>query len=146
MKKLVAVIVVILLFAGVLFYRTCLRASEFVILSTNDIHATLGNAPRLATAIKECRDTVFTIVADAGDRWTGNAYVDLAQDRLPIIRVMNSVKYDVATLGNHEFDAGQQTLANALAYADFKVLCAKGCAVALFAPFQRRAPLMSIPI
>lgn len=124
MKKIAAVIVVILLFAGVLFYRTCMRASEFVILSTNDMHATLSNAPRLATAIKECRDTVFTIVADAGDRWTGNAYVDLAQDRLPIIRLMNAVKYDVATLGNHEFDAGQQTLANAIAYADFKVVCA----------------------
>lgn len=124
MKKIVAVIVAVFVLAGVLFYRTCLRVSEFVILSTNDMHATLDNVARLATAVRECRDTVFTIVVDAGDRWTGNAYVDLATDRLPIIRVMNEIGYDVATLGNHEFDAGQQSLANAIEYAKFPIICA----------------------
>ena len=124
MKKLSVVAVVVLTLAGVLFYRTCFRTSEFVILSTNDMHASLGNASRLATAVKECRDTVFTIVVDAGDRWTGNAYVDLAEDRLPIIRIMNTIGYDVATLGNHEFDPGQQTLANAINYASYPIICA----------------------
>ena len=117
--RILALVVVVLAVA-----QWCRREQTFVILSTNDIHASLGNVPRLATAIKECRDTVFTIVADAGDRWTGNAYVDLATDRLPIIRVMNSLGYDVATLGNHEFDAGQQTLSNAVTYADFPIVCA----------------------
>jgi len=101
-----------------------LSPSEFVILSTNDMHASLGNASRLASAVKECRDTVFTIVVDAGDRWTGNAYVDLAEHRLPIIRIMNEVGYNVATLGNHEFDAGQQTLAASIDYASFPIICA----------------------
>ena len=98
--------------------------SEFVILSTNDMHASLDNMARLATAVKKCRDTVFTIVVDAGDRWTGNAYVDLAEGRLPMIRLMNAVGYDVATLGNHDFDAGQQVLDKAIEEAEFEVVCA----------------------
>lgn len=101
-----------------------LSPSEFVILSTNDMHASLDNMARLATAVKECRDTVFTIVVDAGDRWTGNAYVDLAEGRLPMIQLMNAVGYDVATLGNHDFDPGQQVLADAIGAAKFEVVCA----------------------
>ena len=95
-----------------------------MILSTNDMHASLENMARLATAVKECRDTVFTVVVDAGDRWTGNAYVDLAEGRLPMIRLMNSVGYDVVTLGNHDFDAGIETLDRAVKYAEFDVVCA----------------------
>ena len=106
------------------FMHLMLRPSEFVILSTNDMHASLDNVARLATAVEECRDTVFTIVVDAGDRWTGNAYVDLAEGRLPMIQLMNAVGYDVATLGNHDFDPGQQVLDNAVDKAKFAVVCA----------------------
>ena len=108
---------------GFLMY-IMLSPSEFVILSTNDMHASLDNMARLATAVKECRDTVFTIVVDAGDRWTGNAYVDLAEGRLPMIRLMNAIGYDIATLGNHDFDTGQQVLDNAVEKAEFEVVCA----------------------
>ncbi len=124
MKKISILAVVVLTLAGVLFYRTCLRHSEFVIISTNDMHASLDNMARLATAVKECRDTVFTIVVDAGDRWTGNAYVDLAEGRLPMIKLMNAVGYDVATIGNHDFDPGQQVLDNAIGRSKFEVVCA----------------------
>ena len=125
MKKIsILVAVVVLTLAGVFLYRTCLRHSEFVILSTNDMHASLDNVSRLATAVEECRDTVFTIVVDAGDRWTGNAYVDLAEGRLPMIKLMNAIGYDVATIGNHDFDAGQQVLDNAIEEAGFEVVCA----------------------
>ena len=112
----------IIMMALFLFIMT--PKSEFVILSTNDMHASLDNVARLATAVKECRDTVFTIVVDAGDRWTGNAYVDLAEGRLPMIQLMNAVGYDVATLGNHDFDPGQQVLDNAVDKAKFAVVCA----------------------
>ncbi len=106
------------------FMYIMLSPSEFVILSTNDMHASLDNMSRLATAVKECRDTVFTIVVDAGDRWTGNAYVDLAEGRLPMISLMNAVGYDVVTLGNHDFDPGQQVLDNAVEKAEFETVCA----------------------
>ena len=105
-------------------YRSMWRPSSVVILSTNDIHASLGNFARLATAVERCRDTVFTILVDAGDRWTGNAYVDLAEDRKPIIDLMNSINYDVATFGNHEFDCGAGLLGRAVAQAEFNVVCA----------------------
>ena len=111
-----------IIMAAFLFIMT--RPSEFVILSTNDMHASLDNMARLATAVKECRDTVFTIVVDAGDRWTGNAYVDLAKNRLPIIKLMNAVGYDIATLGNHDFDPGQKVLEEAVDCAEFDVICA----------------------
>ena len=116
------------IFASVLlfgwFMHLMLRPSEFVILSTNDVHASLDNMARLATAVKKCRDTVFTVVADAGDRWTGNAYVDLAEGRLPIVRLMNAIGYDVAALGNHDFDPGQQVLDEAIRNSKFAYLCA----------------------
>lgn len=97
--------------------------SEFVIISTNDMHGSLADVARLATAVKECRDSIFTIVVDAGDRWTGNAYVDLAEGRLPMINLMNEIGYDVATFGNHDFDAGTKVLDDAVKHAKFKVVC-----------------------
>ena len=117
-------VVVVLILVGVHLYRTMFKKSEFVIISTNDMHAAIDEMPLLATAIKECRDTVFTVVVDSGDRWTGDAYVDLAEGRLPIIDLMNKVGYNVATLGNHEFDIGQQALENAINHANFEVVCA----------------------
>ena len=112
----------IIMMALFLFIMT--PKSEFVILSTNDVHASLENVARMATAVKKCRDTVFTVVVDAGDRWTGNAYVDLAEGRLPIVKLMNVIGYDVAALGNHDFDAGQQVLNDAVDNANFKFICA----------------------
>lgn len=101
------------------------RTRSVVILSTNDIHAAIQNFPRLATAIAECRDTAEVILVDAGDRWTGNAYVDHAAEKCrPVIDLMNRLGYDAATVGNHEFDHGQELLAERIAQADFDVICA----------------------
>lgn len=101
------------------------RTRSVVILSTNDIHAAIQNFPRLATAIAECRDTADVILVDAGDRWTGNAYVDHAVEKCrPVIDLMNRLGYDVATIGNHEFDHGQELLDERLKQADFDVICA----------------------
>lgn len=96
-----------------------------VVLSTNDIHGAIQQFPRLATAIAECRDTAEVILADAGDRWTGNAYVDKAEQRcLPVIELMNRLDYDVATLGNHEFDYGQELLRERISQSEFEIICA----------------------
>ena len=93
-----AATIALLVVGGAYIYRTVPKqdkqVSEFVIISTNDVHGSLVDMPRLATAVKECRDTLFTIVVDAGDRWTGNAYVDLAEGRLPMIDLMNAVGYE----------------------------------------------------
>lgn len=97
-----------------------------VILSTNDMHAKIQRMPQLASAVKACRDTVQTVMlVDAGDRWTGNAYVDMApQPGMPMIRLMNRLGYRVATLGNHEFDHGQAFLGRLIDSMKFDVVCA----------------------
>ena len=55
------------------------RERTLVLLSTNDMHAKIQNFPRLAAAVENCRDTAqLVVLVDAGDRWTGNAYVALS--------------------------------------------------------------------
>ena len=106
-------------------YNRWFAEHEVVILSTNDIHSQLDNFPRLATAVKQCRDTVACVLVDAGDRWTGSAFVDLAPEpRKPIIDLMNELGYDVATFGNHEFDGGREFLRDMIKNYRFKVVCA----------------------
>ena len=100
--------------ASVILLAGCAGERRVVIVSTNDIHSSIDNFPRLATLVEELRaaegaDRVLLV--DAGDRWTGNPFVDLASPPLyPIVELMNELGYDVATLGNHEFDWGQRLL------------------------------------
>ena len=102
------------------------RERTLVLLSTNDMHAKIQNFPRLASAVEACRDTArLVVLVDAGDRWTGNAYVDMAPTPgMPMIALMNELGYDVATLGNHEFDHGQAFLGRMIDSMDFEVVCA----------------------
>lgn len=102
------------------------RERTLVLLSTNDMHAKIQNFPRLASAVEACRDTArLVVLVDAGDRWTGNAYVDMAATPgMPMIALMNELGYDVATLGNHEFDHGQAFLGRMIDSMDFEVVCA----------------------
>ncbi|MBQ2395065.1 MAG: bifunctional metallophosphatase/5'-nucleotidase [Alistipes sp.] len=127
MKRTLYALCLILLLvpAGFALYSRSFAQREIVILSTNDIHANIKNFARLATAVKECRDTVATLLVDAGDRWTGNAFVDLAPEpRKPIIDLMNELGYDVATFGNHEFDGGSGFLRDMLQKQKFATVCA----------------------
>ena len=102
------------------------REQMLVLLSTNAMHARIQYFPQLAAAVAACRDTVpGAVLVDAGDRWTGNAYVDLAPTPgMPVIALMNRLGYDAATLGNHEFDRGQAFLGRMIDSMDFEVVCA----------------------
>lgn len=97
-----------------------------VLLSTNDIHANIRRFPQLAAAVGACRDTAdLVLLLDAGDRWTGEAYVDRAPvPGMPVVALMNRLRYDAATLGNHEFDHGQAFLGRMLDSMEFAVVCA----------------------
>ena len=103
----------------------CTPERTVVLLSTNDIHAQIDRFPQLAAAVEACRDTVENVVlVDAGDRWTGDPFVDRTTPAgMPIIRLMNRLGYDVATFGNHEFDHGQAHLGRILDSVDFAVVC-----------------------
>ncbi|MCM1150747.1 MAG: bifunctional metallophosphatase/5'-nucleotidase [Alistipes sp.] len=115
------------LFAAAIIAAACTpRERTLVILSTNDMHARIQRFPQLAAAVEACRDTAqIVLLLDAGDRWTGNAFVDkVPAPGKPMIELMNRLGYDVATLGNHEFDHGQAFLGRMLDSMEFEVVCA----------------------
>ncbi|WP_251620709.1 bifunctional metallophosphatase/5'-nucleotidase [Odoribacter lunatus] len=101
-------------------------STEVVIISTNDIHAQIERFPKFAAFVAQQRAIYPNLlVVDAGDRISGNVYVDNAVERgKPMVMLMNKVGYDVATFGNHEFDYGQSILKERLEEMDFPVICA----------------------
>ena len=99
---------------------------EIVLISTNDIHGRIEQFPKLATFVERIKAKhPNVILVDAGDRFTGNPYVDYAKEKgLPVISLMNDLGYEVGTLGNHEFDFGQKTLRARINDATFPIICA----------------------
>lgn len=96
-----------------------------IIISTNDIHAQITRFPQFATYVKQKKEEGEVILVDAGDRFSGNPYVDNASEKgKPMIDLMNKLGYDVAALGNHDFDYGQKVLKKRMGEAQFPILCA----------------------
>ncbi|HCD57866.1 MULTISPECIES: 5'-nucleotidase C-terminal domain-containing protein [Exiguobacterium] len=80
------------------------------LMHTNDTHANLDKAPKRATVIKDLRSAYRaagkpSLLLDAGDVFSGSLYFNkfLGQADLEL---MNYMKYDMMTFGNHEFDLG----------------------------------------
>lgn len=115
---------------------------KIVIISTNDIHAQINRFPQLATFVKQKRaEGNEIILADAGDRFSGNPYVDNAPEKgQPMIELMNKLEYDIATMGNHDFDFGQTVLKKRIQEAKFNIICANiisaGSELGKFTPYQ----------
>ena len=97
-----------------------------VIVSTNDIHARIDNMPKLAAYIQSQRDSFSRVLLlSAGDLFSGSPVVDQYAERgFPVIDLMNRMDYAAHTIGNHEFDYGQQALKDRIAQAAFPFLCA----------------------
>ena len=126
--------IAIAVFAVALFV-TCKSSKTITILHTNDTHSqiepyitskdTLGGVLRREQAIYEVRKKskgpVFLF--DAGDFSQGTPYFNLFGGDVEI-EMMNIMGYDAATLGNHEFDNGLDSLAAKLKKAKFPVVCA----------------------
>lgn len=101
------------------------KEQNLYIISTNDMHASIEAMPRLATLIKEYEAKGEVVVVDSGDRVTGNAHVDDDhRPGVPMIELMNELGYDVATLGNHEFDKGHDVLNDMVEASQFEWVCA----------------------
>lgn len=94
------------------------------VIAMSDFHAALrtrpddsgrllGGARALSAAItraeRECRDSCQSVVVDAGDLFTGTPASDWDAGR-PTVAVVNRLHIAAGTLGNHEFDFGQDTL------------------------------------
>jgi len=113
------------------------------IMATSDLHMNLrgydyladrptaaGGLTRIATLVRELRATApNTLLFDNGDLLQGTPMGDLfagpaAPSPHPAIAALRVLGTDAATLGNHEFDYGFDTLQRILTQADFPVVCA----------------------
>ncbi|MGN0985474.1 MAG: 5'-nucleotidase C-terminal domain-containing protein [Candidatus Enterenecus sp.] len=91
---------------------------EITILYTNDVH-TYINKSLTYSLVAAYRDTLDNVLlVDAGDHVQGTAYGGL-DNGATIIDLMNAASYDLATLGNHEFDYGMDGCMNAIDWAEF---------------------------
>ena len=86
------------------------KATEIIILHTNDMHSRIDNFGKLAYLADSLRRThKYVFLVAAGDNFTGNPIVDMYPDKgFPMIELMNMLHYDVSAIGNHEFDMGQE--------------------------------------
>lgn len=101
------------------------------IMHTNDVHAYHdadgdgnGGAAREAAVVYQIRDEVDnTLLLDGGDRFTGTLFHMQWQGQ-DSAQIMNMIGYDAMTLGNHEFDNGDEVLAAFIDELTFPVVTA----------------------
>jgi 2',3'-cyclic-nucleotide 2'-phosphodiesterase (5'-nucleotidase family) len=95
-------------------------------LHTNDLHGQLLPRDRLG-GIAQIASIVRTVkpdlLLDAGDIFTGTLLSDQFKGE-PTIQAMNRIGYMAGTIGNHEFDYGQEALRLRLRETKFPVLSA----------------------
>ncbi len=127
------------------------QAQELVILHTNDTHsqiepnaaeskydANMGGVVRRDAVIRSIRaehDNV--ILVDAGDFVQGTPYFNAFEGDVEI-QMMNRMGYQLAVLGNHEFDNGIEPLVHMMKQADFPFLVADyDCSNTALAPYVK---------
>ena len=93
-------------------------AGGVTVLYTNDIHTyiTKDLTYSKVAAYKDSLENVLLV--DAGDHIQGTAYGSMDKGAT-IAQLMNAAGYDLATLGNHEFDYGMDGCMAAIEAADF---------------------------
>jgi 5'-nucleotidase len=105
------------------------------ILHTNDTHSRIdpypvgssmagmgGIAARMELLRTIRSETAQSILLDSGDFFQGTPFFNFYKGEVEI-RAMQQLGYDVATLGNHDFDAGMDNLYTQLKKAEFPVVC-----------------------
>lgn len=105
---------------GALPLEALAKEPEFMtltILHTNDVHSRIepfesgrnkgyGGVSRRAALIKKIRsEQEHVLLLDAGDIFQGTPYFNFFGGELEF-KLMEKLKYDAATIGNHDFDGG----------------------------------------
>ncbi len=107
--SMLLVVVMVITGSSLFAYAT---TDEIVVLYTNDIHCAIDGYPTLAAykadLIAQGKNVV---VVDAGDAIQGEVIGALTEGEA-IVDIMNSVGYDYAVPGNHEFDYGMDVFLN----------------------------------
>lgn len=112
-------------------------SKKITILHTNDVHSHIdpfgpedghnpnqGGVARRASLIAAIREeNPNTLLLDAGDIFQGTPYFNYYGGELEF-KLMSMLKYDVATIGNHDFDNGLNGLYAQLPHADFDFVSA----------------------
>ena len=113
------------------------KTQQLTILHTNDVHsyidpfpadhprnANMGGVARRASLIEKIREeNPNVLLLDAGDIFQGTPYFNYYGGELEF-KLMSMMKYDVATIGNHDFDNGLQGLYAQLPHASFDFVSA----------------------
>tara|TARA_R110002049_G_scaffold11341_3_gene53628 strand:- start:4773 stop:5687 length:915 start_codon:yes stop_codon:yes gene_type:complete len=113
------------------------KQKHITILHTNDTHSHIepfksnhnrhpnrGGVARRATLIEQIRqENEHTLLLDAGDIFQGTPYFNYFGGELEF-KLMSTLKYDVATIGNHDFDNSIEGLYKQLPNAKFDFVSA----------------------
>lgn len=128
MKKLIALVLSLaMVFSLVACGGTDQPKEDVAILYTNDVHTYIDGTISydVIAAVKEELKTQYknVLLVDAGDHAQGTVYgsMDFGET---IIELMNMSGYDLATLGNHEFDYSMVGAMNIIDWAQFPYVSA----------------------
>ena len=113
------------------------KVKKITILHTNDVHShidpfpatdprkpNMGGVARRAAIIEQIRkEEANVLLLDAGDIFQGTPYFNYYGGELEF-KLMSMMKYDLATIGNHDFDNGIKGLLVQLPNATFDFVSA----------------------
>lgn len=113
------------------------NTKQLTVLHTNDVHSyidpfpanhprnpNMGGVARRAALIESIRqENSNVLLLDAGDIFQGTPYFNYYGGELEF-KLMSMMKYDLATIGNHDFDNGIEGLYAQLPNADFEFVSA----------------------
>ncbi|NLU32864.1 MAG: LysM peptidoglycan-binding domain-containing protein [Clostridiaceae bacterium] len=136
-QKVMSIIIVFtLLFSFTSFADNGTAASaepaskSIVIIHTNDVHSRVDESPglgyaKLAALASRKASELGTepILVDAGDALHGQTIATITRGE-SIVRIMNTVGYDVMVPGNHDFNYGSERLLELASLAKFSIISA----------------------
>jgi len=95
---------------------------DVVILYTNDVHTYIDGplSYDVIAGLKASLEEEYgnVLLVDAGDAVQGTAFGSMDKGAT-IVKLMNAAGYDLATLGNHEFDYGMEGAMNVIDWAEY---------------------------
>lgn len=106
MKKLLSVLLSVIMVISALPLVVTAAEQDVVILYTNDVHCAIDDYAVLAAYRADLiADGHTVITVDAGDAIQGEVIGSFTEGEA-VVDIMNTVGYDYAVPGNHEFDYG----------------------------------------
>lgn len=95
----------------ILWLAAALPAAELRLVFTGDLHGNLDGLAALAPVIRQVPEPVLRL--DLGDTTQGGFAASLAGGR-PMFTALNALGFDLWVPGNHDFDAGAESLSKSV--------------------------------